>query len=156
MIKRPDALFQAAGDEIPLLAIDHARNDIERDDPFRVAALAIDGEGHADAHEQNLGFAAAQIDACGIGRRQPFAHFLVGRARRRLRPHHFIETMVYRAVAVYLHVGRFPDVDDANLRSAISALKTIVSFPRDLGGRESPQRHAPSSRLGRHRLRDHA
>ncbi len=53
-VQRLHALRQAARQAVPFAFRQDARDDVEGDQPFRIAALAIDGEGDADAAEQRL------------------------------------------------------------------------------------------------------
>ena len=81
-IERTHPLRQAARQMLPFLPGQNARNDIKGDQPFRIAAFAIDSEGHADAAKQKLGFLALAFQLGDGRRRQPARNFGIGRARR--------------------------------------------------------------------------
>ena len=61
-VQRRDALAQAALHLAPLVRRDHARDQVERDQPLGAGAVlvlgAVDGEGDADAAEDHLGLLA--------------------------------------------------------------------------------------------------
>ncbi len=54
-VERPHPLLEAAGKALPLGAGQDARNDVEGDDALFGLVLAVDGEGDADAAEEQLG-----------------------------------------------------------------------------------------------------
>ena len=81
-IERAHPLREAARQMFPFLPGQDARDDIKRDQPFRVPAFSIDSEGHADAAEQKLGFLALAFQLSDRRRRQPARDFGIGRARR--------------------------------------------------------------------------
>lgn len=54
-VQRLGALLDAAFQPQPFMRGEDARKHVERDQPVRIAALAIDREGDADAAEQRLG-----------------------------------------------------------------------------------------------------
>jgi hypothetical protein len=53
-VDRLDALKAAAFDEVPFRAVEDARDEVERDQPFGRAALGIDGKGDAEPAKQLL------------------------------------------------------------------------------------------------------
>ena len=57
-----DALLEAAPHDVPFLGGDDARNDVERDQALLRLGVAIDRKGDADAAEQELRLAAAEIE----------------------------------------------------------------------------------------------
>ena len=67
---------------LPFLPGEDAWDDIKGDQPFRIAAFAINGKGHADAAKQKLGFLALAFQLRDGRRCQPARNFAIGRARR--------------------------------------------------------------------------
>ncbi len=59
-VERPDTLDEPVGYLSPLGGFENAGNDVEGDDAFRIATLAIDGKGDADAAEEGFGFLAPE------------------------------------------------------------------------------------------------
>ena len=57
-VERAHALLQAALEPHPLFERQHARHDVEGDQPLGAFLLAVDGEGDADAVEQGVGLGA--------------------------------------------------------------------------------------------------
>ena len=86
-----DALLETAPQQVPFLGRDDARNDIEGDQAFLRLGIAIDGKGDADAAEQQLGFAAAEIEDVGFDFGQPLRQFGIGRPHVVPSPIHFVE-----------------------------------------------------------------
>ena len=82
-VERAHALLEPAREAVPLAAAEHARNDVEGDQPLGIAALGVDREGDADAAEEQLGLAPAQLELGLRGLRQPVVDQPIGRADRR-------------------------------------------------------------------------
>src|SRR3546814_6971657 len=76
-----DALVQHA----PFLAGEDARQQVEGDQPFRIAALAINGEGDADAPEDRLRLIHPTIESGNARPLHPVLHFRVTGAYRTVR-----------------------------------------------------------------------
>ena len=81
-VERPRPLNQALFQRAPFLAGDDARHDVEGDQPLMAFSLAIDGEGDADAAEEQLGLAAARVEELRRGGLDPLIERGVGPARR--------------------------------------------------------------------------
>ena len=76
----------------PFAARDDARQDVEGDQPLGRLLRAIDGEGDADAAEQQLGLFAPRGEKFRRGAGKPLRKLLIGNAGRavRRRPFHRI------------------------------------------------------------------
>ena len=72
---------------IPFLPGQNARDDIKRDQPFRIAAFAINREGHADAAKQKFRLLALAFQLGDRRHAQPARNFGIGRAQLRRLPH---------------------------------------------------------------------
>src|SRR3546814_20245437 len=68
-----------------------ARQQVEGDQPFRIAALAINGEGDADAPEDRLRLIHPTIESGNARPLHPVLHFRVTGAYRTVRLKHFVE-----------------------------------------------------------------
>ena len=86
-IERAHALDEAARQELPFRRVEHARNDVEGDQPLGIAAFGIDGEGDADAAEQKLGLAALERERVGRGLLDPAPDQVILTAAVPARPH---------------------------------------------------------------------
>ena len=64
-VERRDALLQAALERDPFRLGQHARDDVEGDQPLGRLVVAVDREGDADAAEEQLGLAAAGVEDLG-------------------------------------------------------------------------------------------
>ena len=82
-VERAHALLEPLREAVPLAAAQHARDDVEGDQPLGIAALGVDGEGDADAPEEQLGLAPAQLELALRRLREPVVHEPVGRRARR-------------------------------------------------------------------------
>ncbi len=60
-----DALLQAALQDVPFRGREDAWNDVEGDQPFLRLRVAVDREGDADAAEQQLRLAPAEVEHVG-------------------------------------------------------------------------------------------
>ena len=79
-VERLHALFEPAREPRPLLGVEHARDDVERDQALGVASLGVDRERDAHAPEEQLRAAVAALEIPGRRLREPLLHELVGRA----------------------------------------------------------------------------
>ena len=64
-VERAGALLQSAAQALPFGLRQHARNEVERNQAFGIAAFGIDGEGDADAAEQHFGLASLERKLVG-------------------------------------------------------------------------------------------
>ena len=78
-IERVDALGQALLQELPFGSRHDARDDVERDQALGGVGLAVNGEGDADAAEDEFGFAAAVIENVGRDLLEPLRQLAIGR-----------------------------------------------------------------------------
>ena len=88
------ALADTLVEDAPFIRCEDAGQQVEGDQSFRVATLAIDGEGDADAPEDRFRLIHATIEpgyACPL---HPFLHFVVTGAQRTIRLKHFMEGQV--------------------------------------------------------------
>ncbi len=90
-VQRADPLLQAPFEQRPFLRRQDAGNDIERNQALGRFRLAVDGEGDADAAEQQFGFLAAIFQRVRGRLLEPAGEFLVGRAEIASRTVHFVE-----------------------------------------------------------------
>lgn len=81
-VERPRALADAAIEHAPFGGGEDARQQVERDQPLRVAALAIDREGDADAAEDRLRFLQSRVEALDADFLDPAAHLGIARPHR--------------------------------------------------------------------------
>ena len=90
-VERAHPLLQALFEDRPLLRRHDPRDHVEGDQPFLGFGVAIDGEGDADAAEQQLGLLAAIFQRVRRRLLQPAGELLVGRAEVAAGAVHFIE-----------------------------------------------------------------
>ena len=86
------ALHAASGQPRPFVGAEHTRNDVERDQAFRIAALGIDREGDAQAAEDGVGLAPFQVQPVGSRLAQPFIDIFVDGSHGPVGEGHFIES----------------------------------------------------------------
>ena len=86
-----DALLEAALQRRPIRPREDARDDVERDETFLRLGVAIDRKGDADAAEEQLRLAAAEIEHVRRDLAQPMRQFGIGRPHRALGAPHFVE-----------------------------------------------------------------
>ena len=90
-VQRPHPLPQPGRHAVPFGPRDDARDDVEGDQPFGVAAFAVDREGDADAAEQQLGLMPLAVQLLARGGAEPTVDFGIGGADALLCPH-FVES----------------------------------------------------------------
>ena len=90
-IQGAGALFDAARHAPPLCRAENTWHEIERDQAFRVSALAIDGKRDPDTPEQGFGILAALCEKIGSGIIEPLCDVGVGRSDIATFVEHFIE-----------------------------------------------------------------
>ena len=81
-VQRPGALLDTAFQAAPFGLLENAGHHVEGDQPVRVAPLAIDGKGDADAAEQRLGLGLLHLAEIVGHRLDPFAKPGIGLAHR--------------------------------------------------------------------------
>ena len=91
-VQRAHALLEPLRQAVPLAAAEHARDDVEGDQALGIAALRVDREGDADAPEQQLRLAPAQLELVVRRLRQPLVDEPVGRAHA-VRLAHLVEAV---------------------------------------------------------------
>ena len=105
-VDRLDALLEAALQDFPLRRRENARNDVEGDEPLLRLGVAIDRKGDADAAEQQLRLAPAEVEDVRLDLGKPIRERGIGR------PHggaalpaalHFIEHIEPRRRPLRLH-----------------------------------------------------
>ena len=96
-VERIYALLESLRQLVPLRFRDDARDGVERNQPFRTLFVAVDGEGDANAMEQQVGFAALFRHPLGRGIGEPLrdgakvrTHLPIGRA-------HFVVLAAFQA-----------------------------------------------------------
>jgi hypothetical protein len=98
-VQRGDALRQAALQGRPFRLGQHARDDVEGDEPLGRLGVAIDGESDADAAEKQLRLAAAQRQMIGGHRIEPALQRGIGHAHLLAVPVHLIECDPHRSTS---------------------------------------------------------
>jgi hypothetical protein len=91
-VQRLDALDETGFELRPLGPRNHARNDVERDQPLGGILIAIDREGDADAPEQKLGLRAARFEQLGRGIGEPTSDALIDIPNGAIGQRHLVET----------------------------------------------------------------
>ena len=89
-IQRPAALLDAARHLPPFGRTEHTGNQVERDQPLRIAALTINREGDADLAEDSLGLALAQLEQVDPARVYPLGDLVIGSPDRPVVCEHFV------------------------------------------------------------------
>ena len=102
-VDRLDALLEPALQRVPFGGGEDARDDVERDQPLLRVGLAIDREGDADAAEQQLGLAAAEVEHVGRDLAEPARQLGIGRPHRAVRCPSSRRT--WRTPASHRHAG---------------------------------------------------
>ena len=90
-VQRLHALAQPARQALPAGAGDDVRDDVERDQPLGARGLAVDGEGDADAVEEQVGGLPVLRDASRRRALQPLGKSRVMRPDRPLLGVHLVE-----------------------------------------------------------------
>ena len=80
-VERAHALDEAALEQAPLVARDHARDEVEGEDPLDSLLLAVDREPDALVQERHVHGAPALLERIDADRREPLGEHLV------VRPH---------------------------------------------------------------------
>ena len=97
-VQRVGALAQAARELIPLGARNDARDGVERNQALGTGVVAVDGEGDADAVEQQIGFAALLGHALGRRFGEPFGERAKMRADITIRAVHLVVVPAFHPV----------------------------------------------------------
>ena len=71
------ALADAPVQYTPFIGGEDARQQVEGNEPFGIAAFAIDGESDADAPENRLRLVHASVEPGNAGAVHPFLHFVI-------------------------------------------------------------------------------
>ena len=99
LVQRAHALAQAGLELAPLGRRDDARDDIERDQPFRPVAvfvlLAVDRERDADAAEDEVGLGALVAHRLAALLGKPAPEFAIVLANLRLLPVHLVKRLAH-------------------------------------------------------------
>ena len=90
-VERLDPLGEAFLQGAPFGARHDARDDVEGDEPFLRVGLAVDGEGDADAAEDQLGLAPPVVEHVRRHLGEPARKLAVGRAHLAVEALHFVE-----------------------------------------------------------------
>ena len=90
-IERGDALHQPALDQFPFLRRNDARNEIERENPFRSLVVVVDGEGNALAEKRGGGQGAFALEFFALHFREALEQFAVMGPRHAGAGKHFVE-----------------------------------------------------------------
>ena len=93
-VDRLDPLRQAALQEVPFGGRDDAGNDVEGDEALLRLRVAIDGKGDADAAEEQLRLAPAEIEHVRLDRAEPLRQLGIGRPHRVSAAPHLVEHVV--------------------------------------------------------------
>jgi hypothetical protein len=105
-VQRLDALLEPPREQLPLVARYDVRDDVERDQPLGSGRFSIDGEGDADAVEQEVGRMAVLRDALGRRVGEPLGERLVVLSHRAVAVEHLVEALDERlALALRLGLG---------------------------------------------------
>ncbi len=91
-VDRAHPLLKAAAEEVPLRGREDAGNDVEGDEALGRFRFAIDGEGDADAPEQQLGFLTTLTEEFGRLALQPIVKHRIGGAHLLIETLHLIES----------------------------------------------------------------
>ncbi len=92
-VQRLDALVQTGLEFRPFGPADHPRDDVEGDQPLGRVLVAVDGEGDADAPEQEFGLRAAGFEQGGGRVRKPSGDPLIDVPNGAVGQGHLIETL---------------------------------------------------------------
>ena len=76
-VERPRPLANALVQDAPFIGGEDAGQQVEGDQPLRIAPLAVDGEGDADAPENRLRLIHPPIEPRNAGSLHPLLHFVV-------------------------------------------------------------------------------
>ena len=90
-VERVDALDHAALDVIPLLARDHAGDQVEREDPLEPFLLAVDREADALIQERGVDGVPPRLELLDAQRREPLGEHAVVRPGLPRRLEHLVE-----------------------------------------------------------------
>ena len=95
-VQRPDPLLEAARQAAPFRPGQDARDDVEGDDPLFGLVVAIDGEGDADAAEEEFGLGPPVGKGVARGAVQPALDDVITRTAGAVGPRHFVECCRHR------------------------------------------------------------
>ena len=90
-VERLDALLEPEAQPRPFVRRQDARQHVERDQPLGRVGIAIDGEGDADAPEQELRLAPPVLQHVGWQLAQPALEAGIDRPNLAVRLRHFVE-----------------------------------------------------------------
>ncbi len=90
-VQRAHALLEPHAEHLPLERVHHARDDVERNQPFSTGAVPVDVEGDAEALEHHVGFATLRLQRFSWDVREPAADRLEGGSHCGSSAVHFIE-----------------------------------------------------------------
>ncbi len=88
---RFDALLEPGAQQVPFGGGENARQDVEGDEPLLRVRFAIDGEGDADAAEQELRLAPAVVEHVGRHLGEPAKQLAIGGPQRPVAAFHLVE-----------------------------------------------------------------
>ena len=86
-----DALLEAALQRLPFGRRQDARNDVEGDQPLLRLGIAVDRKGDADAAEEQLRLAPAEVEHVRRNLAEPVRQLGIGRPNRAFAAPHFVE-----------------------------------------------------------------
>ena len=167
-VERGDALAQAALHLAPLVRRDHARDEVERDQPLGAAVLAagvvlraVDGEGDADATEDDLGLVAARAHHLRRLLREPAVEAAVVLAHRAVEAVHLVEPGCHAVEGSKVRAtgGPLPAFSAATARcggASSGARRRARRRPRPRRRRATARRRTPGWRRRRCRARGSA